>query len=225
MRARNNFSSLSPEAMARGKKAAADWHWYPESEFEDKMTLIRWDDANELDDNGKVMFPSNQVLIRCGNLARIHFRSPTAKDNRSHPRRSRDTTITLNKSAAKESHLVFDPDHHSHRLYLKFKDSVREPLAQRFWKENGAPAKTLREWASLAGGRHATADYPNITAKPVGVMTAVVYFTNKKDDGSSFYIHRMGEMSCHFPILVCDSTGRLWVCGGNYTSPTPGITD
>jgi hypothetical protein len=56
-------------------------------------------------------------------------------------------------------------------------------------------------------------------------MTAVVYFTQKKDDGPSYYIHRMGEMTCYFPLLCCDAKGRLWICGGNYTSPTPGITD
>jgi hypothetical protein len=56
-------------------------------------------------------------------------------------------------------------------------------------------------------------------------MVAVVYFTHKKDDGPSFYIHRMGEMTCYFPIIACDRQGRLWICGGNYTSPTPGITD
>ena len=211
--------------MARGKKAAAAWHWFPEKEFENELTLIQWDDCDEVDAAGQVLFPKNQILIRCGNLARIHFRSPSTRDSRKHPRREKDTTITLNKAAAKESHLVFDPDHPSNRLYLKMKHSVRGSLAQRFWKENEVPCRLLTEWASVAGGRHATADYPKIMAKPVGIMTAVVYFTKKKDDGASFYIHRMGEVTHHFPILVCDEEGRLWICGGNYTSPTPGITD
>ena len=226
MRARNNLSGTVPAAtLQRGKKAAADWHWFPENEFEDKLTLIHWDDVNDVDDSGNVMFPKNQIFIRCGNLARIHFRSPVAKENRRHPRREKDTTITFNKTAVKDCHLVFDPDHPSNRLYMKLKGSVRGPLQQRFWNENTVQARPLREWAALAGGRHATADYPNVSAKPVGVMTAVVYFTHKKDDGPSFYIHRMGEMSCHFPILVCDATGQLWICGGNYLVPTPGITD
>ena len=225
MRARNNFSNNVPaDVLSKGKKAAADWHWFPEKEFEDQLTLIQWDDSQEVDDTGKAMFPKNQVLIRCGNLARIHFRAPTTM-NRRHPRREKDTTITLNKAAAKESHLVFDPDHPGNRLYFKLKNSVREPLAQRFWTENEVPARPLSEWAEVAGGRHAASDYPRIMAKPVGIMTAVVYFTHKRDDGPSFYIHRMGEMSCHFPVLACDATGRLWICGGNYHSPTPGITD
>jgi hypothetical protein len=211
--------------MAKGKKAAAAWHWFPENEFENQMTVIQWDDSDERDENGSVIFPKDQVLIRCGNLARIHFRSPSAKDNKRHPRREKDTTITLNKAAAKESHIVFDPDHPGNRLYFKLKDSVRGPLAQRFWEENAVKARPLTEWAMLAGGRHATKDYPRIMGKPLGVMTAVVYFTNKKDDGASYYIHRMGEVSCYLPILVCDSSGRLWICGGNSTAPTPGITD
>ena len=61
--------------------------------------------------------------------------------------------------------------------------------------------------------------------KPVGVLTALVYFTHKQGDGPSYYIHQMGELSHHLPILAFDRHGRPWLAGGNYTCPTPGITD
>jgi len=78
----------------------------------------------------------------------------------------------------------------------------------------------------MAGGRHGRrSDYPHVIAKPLGVLTGVMYFAHKKGDGPSAYLHEMGEQTCHFPILACDEHGRLWICGGNYLVPTPGITD
>ena len=229
MNARNNRGTgagIPADKVQKAKQMAADWHWYPEGEFESKLRMIEFDDDQDQDESGQVMFPSNRVFIECGNLARIHFRAPP-RGAAKHPRRERDTTITFSRPVAAASHLVFDPEHENERLYMKIKTSAKSFLAKRFWTDNVAPAKTISEWAFLAGGRHAKGGYPEITAKPIGVMTAVVYFTLKKDDGPKpcFYIHRMGEMSCHFPILACDATGQLWICGGNYTSPTPGITD
>ena len=78
----------------------------------------------------------------------------------------------------------------------------------------------------MVGGRHAKKDdYPNVKVRPIGILTNVVYGTEKQGDGYSFYIHHMGEESGIQPALGVDRRGRLWVLGGNYTSPTPGITD
>ena len=216
MKTKQNRGSLTEAQYQKGRQMAADWKWYDPGEFDQQLKLVEWNDPD---------YPEG-VLIECGNLARIHFRAPTsAETGKRHPRRRRDTTITLSKPAAAESYLAFDPEHPDDRLYMLVAPHAREGLAARFWEANEVPAKPLGEWAMLAGGRHAQGGYPNVMAKPVGVMTAVVYYTTKKDDGASFYIHRMGEMTCYFPILCCDARGRLWVCGGNYTSPTPGITD
>jgi hypothetical protein len=86
----------------------------------------------------------------------------------------------------------------------------------------------LNQLASVAGGKHGKrADYPMITVKPIGVLTALVYYTSKAGDSPppSYYIHQMAEISGWYPILAVDNSGRLWLAGGNYTVPTPGITD
>jgi len=206
-KARKNRGKLTPKQYERGRTMAADWKWYEPDEFDSQLKLVEWDDPE------------------CGNLARIHVRAPNASQDGTHPRRRRDTTIAFTQSSAAQNQLVFDPEHPDDRLYMLIEPQARKSLAGRFWGDNSVGARQLSEWALLAGGRHARGGYPRVSAKPVGVMTAVVYYTNKKDDGPSFYIHRMGEMSCYFPILCCDAKGRLWICGGNYTSPTPGITD
>lgn len=217
MRAKSNFrlpANLDERAFQRARQGVADWHWYEAGEFDNQLRMIDWDDPD---------YPPG-ALISCGNFARVHFRAPSTQRNR-HPRRRRDTTITLNRKAAQHSWLAFDPEHRDYRLYILLAPEAKEGLSQRFWRENPLQPKPLAQWAMMSGGRHSRGGYPAVRAKPVGIMTAVVYFTDKRDDGPSFYIHRMGEMSCVFPILVCDEKGRLWVCGGSYRSPTPGITD
>ena len=198
------------------KKAAA-WEWRTGDQFDLKLT--EWDDPD---------YPDG-ALIECGHLVRVHFRAPSGPQKRGrsarHPRRKRDTTVTFSPSVVKEAQLAFDPNHPSDRLYMLLPERACTALATRFWQDNPAPPRLLSEWAMLAGGRHAKGGYPDVVAKPVGVMTAVVYFKNKEGDGTSYYLHKMGEVSCYYPILACDERGRLWVCGGNYTSPAPGITD
>lgn len=206
-------AGLTAEEFQKGRKMAADWHWFEPSEYDRQLKIVEWDDPD---------FPEG-VLIECGNLARIHFRAPST--DRNHPRRRRDTMLTLSRPAAANSYLTFDPNHPGDRLYMLVPESVQRSLKPRFWDENPLEERSLEEWAMMAGGHHARGGYPDIEAKPVGIMTAVVYYTEKKDDGPSFYIHKMGEVSCTFPILACDEQGRLWVCGGSYRSPTPGITD
>jgi hypothetical protein len=224
MQARKNEAALSARDVQRGKQLVADWHWYPEREFEGQMQMINWADPD---------YPPG-MLIECGRLARLHFRAPRVTgETQVNARRRRDTTITLSRGTANKSHLAFDPEHSEQRLYICLPPEACAALKGRFWDENRAPARSLAEWAALAGGRHgkrahapaAEGGYPAVVAKPVGILTAVVYYTDKRDDGPSFYLHKLGEVTCNIPILSCDSRGRLWVCGGSYTAPTPGITD
>ena len=216
MKAKKNRGQLTPAQMKKGRKMAADWKWFSPDDFDNQLKLVEWDDPD---------YPEG-VLIECGNLCRIHFRAPTQQElEEVHPRRRRDTTISFPLSVASQSYLAFDPEHQDDRLYMLITRKGTDGLKDLFWDGNPAPIKSLAEWAMLAGGRHARGGYPHVAAKPIGVMTAVVYYAHKKGDGPSYYIHKMGEVTCHFPILCCDQRGRLWVCGGNYKNPTPGITD
>ncbi len=202
-----NVVSRSPANYAKQyAQMYTDWHW-----GEEPAEVIDWDDAD---------LPEN--MIECGRLVRVHFRSP-AKVN---PRRVRDTMIEFARPVARRSYVAYDPAHPSERLYLLVEPSATGKLAERFFDENGAPALPLGQLSLMVGGRHGKVDdYPNVIVKPIGVMTALVYHTHKKDDGPSYYIHKMGEESAHYPVLCCDSRGRLWIAGGNYTCPHPGITD
>jgi hypothetical protein len=206
---------LSPAQHRKGREMVSAWKWYEPNEFDEQLTLTEWDDPD---------YPEG-VLVECGYLARIHIRAPGREVGGRHPRRQRDTAISFHVSSAKQNQLAFDPEHPDDRLYMLVEPTARKSLASRFWEGNDTAPRMLEDWALMAGGRHSRGGYPRVMAKPMGVMTAVVYYTTKKDDGPSFYIHLMGEMTCHFPILCCDAQGRLWICGGNYTSPTPGITN
>lgn len=197
----------------KGAAAYRDWHWGEEA--------ARVKDIAELD-----QYNPNLHLIECGRLARLHFRAPqSAQTNRIHPRRERDSKIELSAAQTMNAHVAFDKDHPSHRLYLVLPPSVKRALANRFWKQNKIAAQPLSRLAKLVGGRHATNDYPNIKAKPFGVLTGVVYYTHKRGDGPSYYLHQMGEVSGGFPIIACDAKGNLWLAGGSYTAPVAGITD
>jgi len=207
--------SLSQAEMRRGAKAYNDWHWGI--------------GAQQVIDRQDPDYPD--MLIECGRLVRMHVRVPQdAKSNR-HPRRQRDTMIELSKQASSDSHVAYDPDHPDERLHLLLNPTAQKTIARRFFHENMAPEMSLNHLASIAGGRHSKRlDYPNVHVKPIGVLTAVVYYTHKKgdenaNDDRSYYIHQMGELSHYFPVLAADQKGRLWLAGGNYTCPTPGITD
>tara|TARA_Y100000310_G_scaffold303569_2_gene342037 strand:+ start:4858 stop:5484 length:627 start_codon:yes stop_codon:yes gene_type:complete len=192
----------------KGKKLYEDWHWgIGPSRF------IDWDDPD---------YP--ETLIECGRLVRIHFRAPRVVGT--HPRREKDRMIEFSRSIANNSHLAYDPEHPDQRLYLLLCPEASPTVAERFWDNNSLPSQPLSQLATLAGGRHGKRpDYPRVMVKPVGIMTAVVYYTHKKDDGPSYYIHKLGEESCHYPILAVGSLGRLWMAGGHYRAPVEGVTD
>jgi hypothetical protein len=141
--------------------------------------------------------------------------------------------LELSRRASANSYIGYQLDHPYDRLLIFLNPDVQEAVRQRFWTRNDAPRMEMNQLAALAGGRHGKLqDYPDLEVKPIGILTAVVYRTEKEgdytpgaSDKKSFYIHKMAELSHYYPILACDDTGRLWILGGNYTAPTPGITD
>jgi len=202
---------LSPQEIERGSSQYSDWHW-----SEKPTKVVDWGDPD-----------MPEMLVECGKLIRVHVRAPEgARPNHSHPRRERDTMIEFSRSVAEKSHLAYDPDHPYQRLYLLVDRSAQPTLAQRFWHQNAFAPMLLGNVAAVAGGRHGGSnDYPHIMVKVIGVLTDLVYFTTKTGDGPSFYRHQLAEISGLFPFLCCDATGRLWLAGGNTTSPTQGVTD
>lgn len=204
--------TLTPDEIEKGAKRYEDWHWGI--------------GPAKVRDIGDEDYP--EMLIECGRLIRLHLRLPThaQKNEGRHPRRQRDSMIEFSRNVSENSHVSFDPEHQHERLYLIVDPKAQGTLKRRLWDDNVLSPMELGQVAVLAGGRHGKGnDYPDLMVKPVGVITAVVYYTHKKDDGPSYYIHKMGELSHHFPILCCDERGRLWMAGGNYTTPNPGITD
>lgn len=200
--------SLTAHEMKAGSQAYEDWHWGIQP-----TRVLDWDDTD-----------MPRVLVECGRLVRLHARAPRTGSR--HPRRERDTMIEFSRSVSARSFIAYDPSHPDDRLYLLVAPQAQEVLRDRFWEQNNTESMPLTRLALLAGGRHSRrGDYPTVQVKPIGVCTAVVYFTEKKGDGPSYYIHKMGELTHHFPILAADERGRLWLAGGNYTAPSPGITD
>lgn len=199
-----------------GLEAYKKWHWgneatdveeiAPPSVVKNPNDIKKWDDMN---------------LVECGRAYEIHF-SPFSRS----PKRS-DTIIRLNRKQSEDSHLCFDMDHPSHRLYFVLCPSALKRIKNDFYKVKNPDSDLmpLKELAEYAGGRHATDDYEDIMVKPLGILTNVVYATDKKGDGFSYYIHKMGEESGIRPALGVASDGSLWFAGGNYTSPVQGITD
>lgn len=215
--ARTNKSALklTDTQKEQGRKAFYDWHWFQGTEQEaPEMKVVHVQDPDV-----------PEMLVECGRLVRLHVRAPS-RNNPKHPRRERDTMIEFSRAVSSASHVAYDPNHPDDRIYLLVSPKAREALASRFWDENPLRAMDLNDLAEIGGGRHGKRrDYPPVLVKPVGITTAVVYFTHKKDDGPSYYIHKLGELSHNYPILACDEDGRLWFAGGAYTAPHAGITD
>jgi hypothetical protein len=207
---------LEANDIDAGVKAARKWSWH-DGKDPSKMPELEVLDIPDPE-------LGDMKIVACGRLVRIHVRAP--KQNPTHPRRERDTMLELSRRASENSYLGYELGHPYDRLHIILDPDVQKGFQQRFWRDSTAPRIEMNQLASLAGGKHGKLqDYPDLEVKPVGVMTAVVYYTDKEGDGASYYIHKMAELSHNFPILACDDLGRLWILGGSYTAPTPGITD
>ena len=167
----------------------------------------------------EVKDPIYPELVECGRLWEVHVR-PFGTGGRS----GKEEEWEIRDEEKAESHLAYDPIHPCERLHIVLPETVKRELKQKVF--NPANALDLNVLATRAPGRHSRMnDYPHVKATPIGPATAVVYFTLKEGDGPSAYIHKLGEESHQPPLLAVDGQGRLWLLGGNYTCPEPGITD
>lgn len=193
------------------KDQYAEWHWGSKSTH-----VVDWSDPD---------FPA--TLIEIGRLSELYIRG--AQDGT----RVKGHLFAVPEATIPQCHLAFDPAQAAQRLYVLASTALSRALKRAYWNP-GARSYPLAAVARIAGGRHATADYPKLSVQPVGVLTHVTYLTEKIGDkgtkqlrwkDANLYIHHLGEESGIQPILCLDASGRVWIAGGNYTCPTPGITD
>lgn len=209
MRRRKNFSTASWKGKGKfsGKPISdvySEWHWgIPHQE------TVTINDPT---------LPEH--LIECGRLVEFTYRKPDQST------RIKDKLFKLPRAESNKTHLAFDPDHEFHRLYIVSPDQkVRKKFRTELYKPNPHIDMPLWEMSMWVGGCHATEDYPDLEARVLGVMTTVVYACEKEGDGYSFYVHEMGEESGVKPLIAISKCGRLWIVGGDYHAPTPGITN
>tara|TARA_R110002060_G_scaffold68464_1_gene77190 strand:+ start:1261 stop:1827 length:567 start_codon:yes stop_codon:yes gene_type:complete len=174
------------------------WHWGEEADLD-----VEWGDPD---------YP--KTMIGIGNLHELHVR----------PLSGQGDTDELVMQEGQSCWIAFDPTHKYERLYLLLSDDVRKDVQALLLQEDGE-WWDLAELSRAAGGKQSKLPYPSVEVQPIGQLTNVVYFTKKTGDGLSQYIHEFGEDSGILPILAADRSGRLWVAGGNMTSPYAGITD
>jgi hypothetical protein len=185
------------------RKAADRWaatHWLKDGDRKrNSVKVIDYPDA---------LFPD--TLVGMGKLIEFHVK----------PSKGREVVITFPKGCI----LAFTMDKAEH-LYPCLTAATKADVRARYWREG--QACSLRDYMRHVGGFQAKfpAHHPNVQVTPIGTVTHVVYETYKEGDDYSQYIHEFGEESGTLPHLAADSTGRLWVVGGNYTTPVEGITD
>lgn len=119
--------------------------------------------------------------------------------------------------------LAFDANKRQ-RLFLLIPPRYRDQIKRKLVERDGEWLQ-LGDAAHEAGGRQARFPSPRVEVQIVGVCTDVVYFTEKKGDGESEYIHALGEETGVKPFLCVDRHGQLYLAGGNYSCPDAGITD
>lgn len=134
-----------------------------------------------------------------------------------------DETGTTTIEFSKGCHLAFSPAKDQRIYAVLTRDFVRE--LRRSLVHPRAPFMPLAQAAGLAPGRQNRYSYANVDVQVLGIGEHVVYLTDKKGDGLSSYIHRMGEESGKKPLVCIDQEGHLWFAGGNYSVPNAGITD
>lgn len=164
-------------------------------------------------------FPDEMVEI--GKLLELRIKRPI-KGNR-----EEDISIEITDDHVNKSYVLFDHNHKYDRIYLYIPSSVKKKMKTIYKDMKDQPIFTLEELRSHVEGHHSKkSDYPNVKVKPLGYLTHICYFTHKKGDGPSGYIHEMGEEAKGvLPIVGVSSDGNIWLVGGSYTCPYAGITN
>jgi len=195
-------------------KEAYAWKWWSATDPKrPKLRAFRFVDA-DLDANGE------KHLVQCGKLMELRLRYPKSSGTE-----YASTTLTIPPELANWCYLKFDRRDAEQRLYTVLPEAAKRYIAQTYYAACPFPDAPLRKIASWAGGRQAAGWYANVTVRPLGIASAVIYDGDKKSDGHSNYIHRFGEENGIRPVVCVDATGRIWFAGGDYTCPTPGITN
>jgi hypothetical protein len=207
MTTRRNYSSakratqrISPAAQKKLERIYKRWHW-----GEMPTHVVETDDD----------LPEH--LVEIGLLMEFHLR-PFGAD--------RDVVLAVTEDDIPNSHVGFDADHRHQRIYFQCSPALRESGRDLYRESEAKPMRLSRVAEELGEGHHAHAHgYVPVEVKPLGHLTHLTYFTHKKGDGPSGYIHEMGEEGGVPPILCVSRDGRFWLAGGSYTCPSPGITN
>lgn len=153
-------------------------------------------------------------LVEIGLLMELHFVVLPGR---------KPVILAVEDGDINNNHVAFDADHKNQRIYLQLSESSKKS-AKQLWDRNGV-TYPLASVAKAVGSKHAKGGYPVIEVQPLGKLTNIVYYTHKRGDGPSGYIHEMGEEGGVPPVLCLSHDGRLWLAGGSYTCPSPGITN
>ena len=201
-----------PAAQTDHLKAFWNWKWYDREDSNPGEVRVFEIDDDDLPER----------LVGCGRLIAFRYRVPITGNVRSNPSKE----FRVPSSGQQDSFLFFDLDDPGQRLYPVLSEKARGLAAASFYRPNPFAEISLPQLAKMTGGRQAKGvPYPDVMVKPIGVASAAVYEAEKRDDGKSLYIHRFGEETGVRPVLAMGNDGRIWLAGGDYTCPTPGITN
>ncbi len=119
--------------------------------------------------------------------------------------------------------LGVEVEHPRQRLHLICTGRHQEKVRRLFFKHR-REAVLLGELAAAVGGEQAGYPYPEVLVVPLAEVTDIIYFTHKKGDGPSGYIHAFSE-DTHGPKpwLAADAEGRMFLAGGSYLVSTHGV--
>lgn len=205
---RNRGATAQPDHL----RAFWNWKWYDREDASPKAVRVFEIEDDDLPER----------LVGCGRLIAFRYRVPLTGDVRRNPSKEFRVLPTEQKNCF----LFFDLDDRDQRLYPYLSDRARDSAAAEYYDPNPFAEISLPQLARDVGGRQSRGvPYPKVMVKPIGVASAAVYEAEKRDDGKSLYIHRFGEESGIRPVLAIGNDGRLWLAGGDYTCPTPGITN
>jgi len=165
----------------------------------------------------RVIHPADKLLpenlIEIGLLLELRIKTLDGKK----------VSLEISSDDYNNNHVAYDADHKYQRIYLVLSAETKRDT-RKLWIDSN-PTYKLSEVAKEVGSKHGTGDYRNIQVQVLGYLRNTVYYTEKKGDGKSGYIHRMGEEGGVEPVLCLSKDGDLWYAGGSYTCPAPGITN